>query len=130
MATKVMKYTSDLGVIWGVNVDDTAQAIMAALDDDGGSFDALTTGLTVTLYDDFEAFETANSGKEMLPSTITARRISLTHPMGTRDLIAPTPFDATQLSILEGSTTYGTNAIAVARLQGEIDNTPDIDPPD
>jgi hypothetical protein len=129
MATKVMKYTSDLGIVWGVNVDDTAQSIMGILDDDGGSFDDASTGQKVFLYDDFEAFQTANPGCEMIPSTITARRISLAHPMGTRDLVAPTPFNATELGILEGTTGLGANAISVSRLQGEVDNTPDIDAP-
>lgn len=118
MATKIMKYTDDLGEIWGVTIDDT---IINDLTHDGSVFDngAGTYAQTLFKYNDFAAFEAANSGKQMLPATINARTFNLQHAFGTRTLISPEPFDLARLQSLQADASFGDGTLSITSLAGE-----------
>ena len=129
MATKVMKYTDDLSIVWGVNVNDADQSIMASLAVANSCFDNASTNQEVFLYDTIEDLQVDNAGAEMLPATTTPRTITLSHPMGDKELIVPSPFIAASLQLLEGQTAFGDDLVNIVRMRGEVNNAPDIQQP-
>lgn len=124
MASKVMKYTTDLGEVFGVNVDDE---IYGELNVSGSSFDEEASNDRVLLYADFDAFEAENAEGVMLPARIQPRSITLNHVMGSKTLIAPTPFVLAELELLEGSAAFGAGTLNITRIQGEAQNNPEIE---
>lgn len=127
MAEKIMAYTDDLEVIWGVRVNDEVQALMNSLSIGDGPFDNSSVNQKVFLFDTEGDLDAAYSGATMLPADITPRTITLSHPMGQKDVVCPTRFVIAELQTLEAQTAFGDNLVDIVRLRGEINNAPNIE---
>lgn len=125
MATKIMEYTTDLGEVFGVTVDDTLYNALDSID--GGQFDSAGAGIQVVMHADLAAFNAANADAGLLPARINPRTLTLRHPMGDKTLVVPGAFDPTKLEITEQESDFGAGELEIIRLQGEAQNDPAIE---